>query len=66
MSSSAESEVAGLFLNAQYTLSIRFTREDMGHPQPTTVHLPLQTDDLTGHKEYYQVYTDGKNQNAMT
>ena len=44
MSSAAESEVAGLFMNAQHAVPIRLTLEDMGHPQPPT---PLRTDNIT-------------------
>ena len=44
MSSAAETEVAGLFMNTQHAVPIRLTLEDMGHPQPPT---PLRTDNLT-------------------
>ena len=44
MSSAAEAEVAGLFMNAQHAVPIRLTLEDMGHPQPPT---QLRTDNLT-------------------
>ena len=44
MSSAAEAEVAGLFMNAQHAVPLRLTLEDMGHPQPPT---PLRTDNLT-------------------
>ena len=43
MSSAAESEVASLFMNAQHTILIPLTLEDMGHPQPL---IQLRTDNL--------------------
>ena len=44
MSPEAESEVAGLFMNAQHAVPIHLILEDMGHPQPPT---QLRTDNLT-------------------
>ena len=44
MSSAAESEVAGLFINVQHAVPFRLTLKDMGHPQPPTQH---HTDNLT-------------------
>ena len=44
MSSAAEAELAGLFMNAQHAIPIRLTLEDMGHPQPLA---PLRTNNLT-------------------
>ena len=44
ISSAAESEAAGLFMNAQHAVPICLTLEDMGHPQPPT---QLGTDNLT-------------------
>ena len=44
MSSAAESEVAGLFMNAQDAEPIRLTLEDMEHPQPPA---PLHTDNIS-------------------
>ena len=44
MSSAAKSDVAGLFMNAQYAVPICLPLEDMGHPQPPT---QLCTENLT-------------------
>ena len=41
MSSAAESEIGGLFVNGQTACPIRVTLEEMKHPQPVT---PLNTD----------------------
>ena len=43
MSLAAESKVAGLFMNAQHTVPICRTLEDMGYPQPPT---PICTENL--------------------
>ncbi len=44
MSSAAEAELAGLFINAKEAIYIRNILTEMGHPQPPT---PLQTDNST-------------------
>ena len=44
VSSSAESEVAGIYHNAGIAIPIRQTLQDLNHPQPPT---PLKTDNLT-------------------
>ena len=44
MSSAAETELGGLFLNATNVVSIRNTLHDMNHPQPPT---PIKTDNTT-------------------
>ena len=44
MSSAAESEVGGLYMNAREDVPIRTTLIEMGHPQPAT---PLTTDNNT-------------------
>jgi hypothetical protein len=44
MSSAAEAEVAGLFMNAKELLPMRTTLDELGHPQPAT---PMQTDNST-------------------
>ena len=44
MSSAAEAELGGLFLNAKNACPIRITLEELGHPQPPT---PIQTDNST-------------------
>jgi hypothetical protein len=44
MSSVAEAELGGLFINAKTAVPIRRTLEELGHPQPPT---PVQTDNST-------------------
>ena len=44
MSSAAEAEMGGLFLNAKAAVPIRTTLEELGHKQPPT---PMQTDNST-------------------
>ena len=44
LSSAAEAELGGLFLNGKTAVPIRTTLEELGHPQPPT---PLQTDNST-------------------
>ena len=44
MSSAAEAELGGLFINAKTAVPIRKTLEELGHPQPPT---PIQTDNST-------------------
>jgi hypothetical protein len=44
MSSAAEAELGGLFLNAKMAVPIRTTLEELGHKQPPT---PIQTDNST-------------------
>ena len=44
VSSAAEAELAGLFLNAKEACPIRITLIELGHPQPAT---PIQTDNST-------------------
>ena len=44
VSSAAEAELAGLFLNGQCALSTRTTLASLGHPQSST---PLITDNTT-------------------
>jgi hypothetical protein len=44
MSSAAEAELGGLFINAKTAVPIRKTLEELGHPQPPT---PVQTDNST-------------------
>jgi hypothetical protein len=44
MSSAAESELGGLFINAKTAVPIRKTLEELGHKQPPT---PIQTDNST-------------------
>ena len=44
MSSAAEAELGGLFLNAKAAVPIRTTLEELGHKQPPT---PVQTDNST-------------------
>ena len=44
MSLAVESEVAGLFINAQHAVQIRLTLEDMEYPQPPTT---IRTNNLT-------------------
>lgn len=53
MSSVAESEVTGLFMNTQYTVPICLTLEGMRHLQPLT---PLCTDTLTAQEILSGVY----------
>ena len=62
MSSAAESEVTVLFMNAQHAVLICLTLKNMGHPQPPTSYILI----TLLHKEYYQVYTNKRDQNAMT
>ena len=50
MSSAAESKVAGLFMNAQNTVLICLTLEDMGHPQAPTPYVLI----TLLHIEYFQ------------
>eukprot|EP00957_Ditylum_brightwellii_P063550 4823763-Ditylum_brightwellii.AAC.1 len=42
--SAAEAKLAGIFLNAQQGIAMRWTLEEMGHPQPPT---PLHSDNST-------------------
>ena len=44
MSSAAEAELGGLFINAKTAMPIRTTLEELGHKQPPT---PIQTDNST-------------------
>jgi len=44
LSSAAEAELGGLFLNAKHACPIRVTLDELGHPQPPT---PIQTDNST-------------------
>jgi hypothetical protein len=44
MSSAAEAELGGLFINAKTAVPIWTTLEELGHKQPPT---PIQTDNLT-------------------
>eukprot|EP00804_Cyclotella_cryptica_P007681 CCRYP_001310-RA/>CCRYP_001310-RA protein AED:0.58 eAED:0.44 QI:0/0/0/0.66/0.5/0.33/3/0/180 len=44
MSSAAEAELGGLFINAKSAVPIRTTLEELGHKQPPT---PIQTDNST-------------------
>jgi hypothetical protein len=44
MSSAAEAELGGLFINAKIAVPIRTTLEELGHKQPPT---PIQTDNST-------------------
>ena len=44
MSSAAEAELGGLFLNATNVVSIRHTLHDMNHPQSP---IPIKTDNTT-------------------
>jgi hypothetical protein len=44
MSSAAEAELGGLFINAKTAVPIRTTLEELGHKQPPT---PIQTDNST-------------------
>jgi hypothetical protein len=46
MSSAAESELGGLFINAKHAVPQRTLLEEMGHPQPPT---PIQTDNSTAY-----------------
>ena len=45
MSSAAEAETGGLFVNGQAAVPIITTLEEMGHPQPGPT--PIQTDNTT-------------------
>ena len=53
MSSATESEMTGLFMNAQHAVPICLILEDMGHPQPPT---QLRTDNLTAQDLLSGVY----------
>ena len=44
MSSAAEAELGGLFINAKTAVPVRRTLKELGHPQPPT---PIQTDNST-------------------
>jgi hypothetical protein len=44
MSSAAEAEIGATYINAQESVPIRITLEEMGHPQPPT---PIQVDNTT-------------------
>ena len=44
MASAAEAEVAALFLNARFSIPLRLTLIELGHPQPPT---PIRTDNST-------------------
>ncbi len=46
MSSAAEAELGGLFINAKTAVPIRTTLEELGHKQPPT---PIQTDNSTAY-----------------
>ena len=46
VSSAAEAEIGGLFINVKAAIPIRQTLIEMGHPQPPT---PMQTDNSTAH-----------------
>ena len=46
MTSTAESELGGLFMNCQEAVPIRNTLEELGHKQPPT---PTRTDNATAH-----------------
>jgi hypothetical protein len=46
MSSAAESEMGGLYINAKQAVPQRNLLEEMGHPQPPT---PIQTDNSTAY-----------------
>jgi hypothetical protein len=46
VSSAAEAETGGLFVNVKAAIPIRQTLIEMGHPQPPT---PMQTDNSTAH-----------------
>jgi hypothetical protein len=46
VSSAAESEMGGLFVNGQYIIPVRTTLVAMGHPQPKN-GTPLKTDSAT-------------------
>ena len=46
VSSAAEAEIGGLFINVKAAIPIRQTLIKMGHPQPPT---PMQTDNSTAH-----------------
>jgi hypothetical protein len=46
MSSAAESETGGVYLNGKESIPIRTTAKELGHPQPPT---PLKTDNTTAH-----------------
>ena len=59
MSSAAESEVAGLFINIQHVVPIYLILKDIhNHLHPYVLITLL-------HKEYHQVNTNEKNQNGM-
>ena len=59
MSSAAESEVAGLFINTQHGVPIYLILKDIhNHLHPYVLITLL-------HKEYHQVYTNEKYQNGM-
>jgi hypothetical protein len=46
MSSAAESETGGVYLNGKEAIPIRTTAIELGHPQPPT---PIKTDNTTAH-----------------
>jgi hypothetical protein len=46
MSSAAESETGGVYLNGKETIPICTTASELGHPQPPT---PIKTDNTTAH-----------------
>jgi hypothetical protein len=46
MSSAAEAELGGIFINAKIAVPIRTTLEELGHKQPPT---PIQTDNSTAY-----------------
>jgi hypothetical protein len=46
MSSAAESETGGVYLNGKEAVPIRTTATELGHPQPPT---PIKTDNTTAH-----------------
>ena len=50
MSSAAEAELGGLFINAKEAVPLRNTLEELGHPQPPT---PIRTDNKTAHGIIY-------------
>jgi hypothetical protein len=49
LSSAAEAELAGLFLNGKEAVPERITLDELGHPQPPT---PMVTDNSTGWKPF--------------
>ena len=60
MSSVAEAELGGLFINAKTAVAMQKTLENMGHPQPPT---PIQTDNSTAQGELTNKISPQGNQN---